>query len=326
MPKNPSRHNREAHALMGFVGIDVAKASVTIFDGNTRRCWSVANTPAALHGALAPLAGRVLAVCEATGGFERAVLDVAIALGLAIHRADAAKTKAFIASHGGNAKTDAEDARWLAQYAAERNARLGRWSPPDPRREELAQLVRARLDLIDERQRVRNRLAAPGAGAAVQAIMARHQATLDALVAELDEAIAQLIATNDSLKHAEAALCAQKGTGKIVARTLLALLPELGTLGPKQAASLAGLAPHARESGAWKGKQRMHGGRAGLRQILFMAALSAAHRHPVLSGFYHRLLAAGKPKRLALAAVARKIIVIANAVLRDLQSPAVQPA
>lgn len=316
MPAICSPLNPDPQALAGFVGLDVAKASVTIFDGTTRRCWSVPNTPASLRKTLQALGERILLVCEATGGLERTLLDAAFALGMPIHRADAARTSAFMASHGAHAKTDPEDARWLAQYGAERHARLSRWTPPDAQRQHLAELVRARRDLLEERVRLRNRIAAPG-GASVKALLRRHDAHLSALIEEIDAAMSELIATSQSLQRAEAALRSQKGTGKIVARTLLGLLPELGQLDQKRIASLAGLAPHPRQSGQSKQHQRMCGGRDGIRPTLFMAALSAARRHPTLSVFHQRLLAAGKPKRLALAAVARKIVVIANALIRD---------
>lgn len=313
-----SKRKSDLNALTGFVGVDVAKLTVTIFDASTGYCRSLRNTPQALREALQQMTDRTLFVCEATGGYERALLETAFALGLAIHRADAAKVKAFILSHGGNAKTDPEDARWLARYGAERNERLARWSPPLAEREQLGELVRARNDFIAERTRARNRREAPG-GKAVADLLDRHIAYLDALIEDIDLRMSECVKACEDLKRAEAELCKQKGTGKTVARTLLALLPELGTLSAKQTASLAGLAPHARQSGNWTGHQNTYGGRQGLRPILFMAALSASRRHPALSAFYEAMLARGKAKKLALTAVARKIVVIANAVLRDLQ-------
>lgn len=129
--------------------------------------------------------------------------------------------------------------------------------------------------------------------------------------------LAQLLEAAPDLGRDEQTLRKIPGIGPVAARTLLALLPELGQLGPKQAASLAGLAPHPHESGQTRRRPRMTGGRTGLRPVLFMAALTAARVHPTLSAVYQRLLLAGKPKRRALAALARKLVVIANAVLRD---------
>jgi transposase len=124
----------------------------------------------------------------------------------------------------------------------------------------------------------------------------------------------ELLQACPDMAQDEQTLRAIPGIGSVAARTLLALLPELGRLGPKQAASLAGLAPHPRDSGHTQRRRRMKGGRAGLRPVLFMAALSAARSHPQLSAVYQRLLANGKDKRLALAAIARKLVVLANAI------------
>ena len=302
------------------LGLDVAKNTVVLHDARSGRATTIANTKTALRAALAPFADHDLAVCEATGGYERAVLDAAFVLGLPIHRADAAKVKAFIASHGGQAKTDVIDARWLARYAAERGTGLAPWKPPAPEREAFAELVRHRQDLLAQRTQAKNRRAAPG-GAAVDTLLARQIAFLDEQIDQIDRALADLLKAVPALARAEADLRAVPGLGPVAARTLLALLPELGALSGKQAASLAGLAPHPRDSGERAARRRIRGGRAALRPVLFMAALSAARRHPRLARVYDRLIAAGKPTRLALAAIARKLVVIANAVLRDSINP-----
>lgn len=313
MPHNTLNANTAPRCL----GIDVAKTHVVIHDAHTRSTLSVKNTPDALKAALAPLAGHALAVCETTGGYERAVLDAAFALGLAIHRADAGRIKAYITSHGGRAKTDAIDAVWLARYAAERGERLARWSPPAPEQEALAELVRHRQDLLAQRVQTKNRLAAPG-GAAVKAMLAEQAAFLTAQIRKLDARI-KALAERPAMKARHDVLRAVPGIGPVSAVSLLALVPELGRVSPKAIASLLGLAPHPRESGSRSAYRRMSPGRAGLKPTLFMAALAAARRHPTLSVFYARLLQNGKPKRLALAAVARKLAVIANAKIRDLE-------
>jgi len=300
------------------LGIDVAKAHVVIHDLHARRTVSVKNTPEALAAALAPLAGHDLAVCETTGGYERAVLEAAFALGLEIHRADASRIKAYIASHGGRAKTDAIDAVWLACYAAERAGRLARWRPPEPEQEALAEMVRHRQDLLAQRVQAKNRLAAPG-GHAVEAMLAEQIAFLSAQLKTLDARI-KALAERPAMKARHDVLRAIPGIGPVSAISLLALVPELGAVNPKAIASLLGLAPHPKDSGARSAYRRMSPGRAGLKPVLFMAALSAARRHPTLSTFHDRLIAAGKPKRLALAAVARKLAVIANAKIRDVQN------
>lgn len=308
----------DANTAPRCIGIDVAKASVVIHDLQAGRTLTVKNTPAALKTALARLRDCDLAVCETTGGYERAVLETAFALGLAIHRADAGRIKAYIASHGERAKTDAIDAAWLARYAAERGATLPRWRPPSPQQEALAELVRHRQDLLAQRVQTKNRLSAPG-GAAVKAMLAEQLAFLTGQLQQLDARI-KALAASPQMKARHDALRAIPGIGPVSAISLLALVPELGQVSPKAVASLLGLAPHPRDSGARSAYRRMSPGRAGLKPVLFMAALAAARRHPTLSIFHNRLLAKGKPKRLALAAVARKLAVIANAKIRDLET------
>ncbi len=298
------------------VGLDVAKASVTLHEFATGRTRTLANTPAALRTALAGCDQPALVVCEATGGHERAALDAAHALGLPAHRADAAKVKAFVRSYGGPAKTDDIDARWIARYGAERGDGLVRWTPPDPNREAFARLVRLRAETVDRRPAVKNRRGAPGAEDLAARYMDEEIAFLERQIAALDADINQMMSAGDALERDAGALRVVKGLGQVAVSGLLALLPELGTLNRRQAASLAGLAPHPRDSGEHSGRRTMTGGRAELRPVLFMAALSAARWEPDLKAFYQRLLANGKPKRLALAAVARKLVVLANAILR----------
>lgn len=298
-----------------MLGLDISKDTVVLHDAMTGRTVTIANTFEVLKAELAAYTGHVLMVCEATGGYERPALHAAHSVGVPAHKADAARVKAFITAMGGAAKTDAIDARWLARYGMARNASLLRWSPPAPESEALAALVRHRQDLLQSRTRAKNRHAAPG----IDTVKAFLKAEIDFLseqIARLDAAIDELIRQQPSLQHAESKLRSIAGIGPVAARTLLALLPELGTLSRRQIASLAGLAPHPHHSGTMKRHRRMVGGRNGLKPVLFMAALSAAKHHPALAAFYQRLLAAGKAKRLILAAIARKLVTIANAVLK----------
>lgn len=312
-----------ANAGSCVLGADVAKDAVVFHDSRTGRSWSTPNSAAALRQALELYAGDDGLVCETTGGYERLLLDVALELGLRACRADAAKVKAFITSYGGRAKTDRIDAAWLARYGQERAHELTAWRPPCPKREAFAELLRHRQDLLVQRTQAKNRRSGP-LGVHVHGFLDDQIAFLTRQIAQLDKAMAALIRQIPKLARDEEILRAISGIGPVVARTLIALLPELGRLGPKQAASLAGLAPHPRDSGNTQQRRRMSGGRAGLRPVLFMAALSAARRHPDLSAVYQRLTAAGKPKRLALAAIARKLVVIANAKIRDANSSVVQ--
>jgi transposase len=177
-------------------------------------------------------------------------------------------------------------------------------------------LLRHRQDLLVQRTQAKNRRSAPG-GPRLHHLLDAQIAFLTAQIADLDAQMSELLQACPRLAQDEQTLRAIPGIGPVAARTLIALLPELGRLGPKQAASLAGLAPHPRDSGLTQRRRRITGGRAALRPVLFMAALSAARSHPQLSAVYQRLIAKGKEKRLALAAIARKLVVLANAILRD---------
>lgn len=311
----PETH-QPANAGLRVLGADVSKNDIVFHDSAAGRCWSTPNTAAALRKALAPYAHYGWMVCETTGGYERQLLEAASAVGLRACRADAAQVKAFIASHGGRAKTDRIDAAWLSRYGLDRAAELTAWQAPAPEREAFADLLRHRQDLLAQRVQAKNRRSAPG-GASLRPLLEEQIAFLTRQIRRIDAQMQALLEAAPHLARDEQALRAIPGIGPVAARTLLALLPELGQLGPKQAASLAGLAPHPHESGQTRQRRRMHGGRTGLRPVLFMAALTAARSHPALAAAYQRLTLAGKPKRLALAAVARKLVVIANAVLRD---------
>ena len=303
-------------AMIRVLGLDVAKATVVLFDPMSGRTFTIANQPEALLEALGPFADYELMVCEATGGYERTALEAAAALGLAAHRADAAKVKNYIRSHGGAAKTDPIDARWLSRYGQERGPNLPVWASQDPDHEAFASLVRHRQDLVAGRTQTRNRLSAPGPELPKRFLQAQLD-FLESQIAQIDQALEALLQASRSLGAAEARLRAIPGIGPVSARTLLALMPELGSLNRRQAASLAGLAPHPRDSGQTFGRRRTgRSGRSGLRPVLFMAALSAARAHPGLKAFAERLIQAGKPKRLVFTAVARKLLVIANSVCK----------
>ena len=302
------------------LGADVAKTSVVLFDSQDRRCVSIANEPRALKAALADLAEAELVVCEATGGYERALLEAAAAIGLAAHRADPLRVKRYIASLGGMAKTDAIDAAWLARYGQERGPSLARWRPQDADAEALAKLARHRLQLVRRRAQARNQQSAPDSQA-IAPFLAAELAFLDQQVATLDQAIAGRMASSTSLSERHKALRAIAGFGPVVAPSLLALVPELGRLSRRQVASLAGLAPHPKDSGQSRQRRRTGPGRDGLRPLLFMAAMAAIRANGPLKAFAQRLALAAKPKRLILTAVARKLVVLANARLRDLTSP-----
>lgn len=304
-----------------FLGCDVGKASIVVFDTKTGQVSTLPNCPEALSAFAAGLEPACLVVCEATGGYEDALLSALVAAGCPAHRADARKVKAFIRSFGILGKSDALDARALARYGQERHASLARWQAPDPAREGLQTMVLARADFVAQRTACTNRLAAPGAEPVRTRLQALHDC-LDAQIRGLDADIAAAIRAATDLARAERVLRSIAGLGPTTAAALLALMPELGRVGRRQAAALAGLAPHPNQSGASDAYRRTRGGRPEVKKVLFMAALAAARHNAVLRAAYKRLIANGKKPIVAIIALMRRLIVIANARLRDASAQA----
>lgn len=298
-----------------FIGCDVGKAQIHVFDSRDERVTCLPNEPEALEAFAAGLNEACLVVCEATGGHEAALIKAVTCAGHAIHRADARKVKAFIRSFGTLAKTDPLDARALARYGQERAAQLTRWKPHDHQREQLHLLVSTRRDLVQQRVAFANRITAPR-GAAVAPRLQRILDALDQEIDALDKDILSLVQSHQNLNRDVTTLQAIQGVGTTTAVSLIAFMPELGTLDRRQAASLAGLAPHPRQSGSINLYRRTRGGRPEIKQILFMAALAAARHNPTLNAFYKRLRANGKKPIVAIVAVMRKLVVIANARLK----------
>jgi len=301
---------------MRFIGCDVGKIAIVVFDSRDQQTRTIANQTAALQHFAASLDPVCFVVCEATGGYEAALLAALVAANIPAHRADARKVKAFIRSFGTLGKTDAIDARALARYAQERGDRLMLWQAVNKTREQLQILVQTRRDLVGERQACANRLAAPGAEA-VRPYLEPLKTCLSEQISAIEAQIDTLMNSDPALKSANQTLCAVAGIGATTAAALLALMPELGRLDRRQAAALAGLAPHPKQSGASDAYRRTRGGRPQIKPVLFMAAMSAAKHNKTLKAFYQKLLKAGKKPIVAITAVMRKMIVVCNALLRD---------
>jgi transposase len=299
------------HRIESVIGLDVAKETVTLHDGQTGATLTVENTLEALLEVLSPLKDRALAVLEATGGYEDHLLAALVSLAIPAHRGDGGKISAFARSLG-RAKTDAIDARMLALYGAERGKTLSRHAPAPDNQAKLVALVRRRIDLVEARKIERTRAKAPRAALA-DGSFARAIAFLEGEIAWVDAAIKALIDGDDGLKLRKATLETIPGVAHVTAAALVALMPELGGVTRRRAASLAAVAPHPRDSGTTRLRRKTTGGRRNLRPILFIAALTAVRGHNKLAAFFRKLVNAGKPKRLALVAVMRKMIVIANA-------------
>jgi transposase len=298
-----------------FVGCDVGKTEIVVFCSRDQSITSLANEPASLARFARKLEPGGLVICEATGGYEAALLDALVCVQYPVHRADARKVKAFIRSMGTLGKTDAIDARALARYGHERHDRLQRWVPGDKTQTRLHALVMARRDIVADKTAWSNRQKAPGANAAAD-LTAPILKALNSQLQAIDKAIAQLVQSSHLAARARI-LQAIPGIGATTAYSLIALMPELGALDRKQAAALAGLAPHPKQSGQSNAYRRVRGGRPLIRQTLFMAAMAAARYNPLLKAFYQRLIDNGKKPIVAITATMRKLITIANARIRD---------
>lgn len=306
-----------------FIGIDVSKASCSWFNLTSGESGVCLNQRSALKRWLKQQQKKypqLYVVCEATGGYESVLLDVLLNAQIRVHRADARKVKAFIRSWGRLAKTDGLDAKALACYAAERYLSLPCYQPPSQLQSHLKALMGRRKDLLDIRVQEKNRLKAPGH--TLPERVKKSQQTLLAVLNEeieaIDAEIEALQAENVDFSRQLETLTQVVGVGRQSALALLCYLPELGQLSGRQVASLAGLAPHPKQSGQKNGYRKTGGGRPAVRSALFMAAMSARMHHPQLKQVYQRLLENGKKPMVALIALARKLLVILNAKLRDL--------
>lgn len=299
-----------------FVGIDVAKDRLDVHVRPAGEAFAVARDSEGIAALLDRLAGLKpgLIVLEATGGFETVVAGAMAAAGLPLAVVNPRQIREFARATGRLAKTDKLDAEVIALFA-ERIQPEPRPVPDDQARA-LAELIARRRQVVDMMTMERNRrhmLTSKRLIKSVDRLLAVLQKELSDLERELDDTIRGTPAWREK----EELLTSVPGVGNGLARTLLADLPELGRLGRRQIAALVGVSPFNRDSGRFRGKRAIWGGRAKVRSVLYMGALVASRHNPVLSAFYRRLIADGKEKKVALTAVMRKLLVILNAIVRD---------
>jgi transposase len=297
------------------IGVDVSKDWLDIAD-NAGRALRIANTGAAIAEALSgPWAQSCRAmVCEATGGYERPLMKVAAELGLPLRRVHPNRARAFAQAAARLAKTDAIDARMLARFAAflvdEPATPL-----PAPQTQTLAALV-SRLDQLSDLRQSESCRAQQADEACVKASIAAVIEILDSQIDALQRAIDALITSDPVLTEKASLLRSCKGVGPKSAQMILARLPEIGALDRRKIAALVGVAPITCKSGSSINHASIAGGRKSLRDTLFMAALSASSHNPTFIAFRDRLKANGKPHKLIIVAVIRKLIVTLNAMVK----------
>jgi transposase len=299
-----------------IVGIDVSKDRLDVAVRPAGEFFVVERNAAGLEQLIERLQAvspRIVAL-EATGGFETVVAAALASAGLPVVIVNPAQVRLFAKAIGQRAKTDPIDAAVIAHFAEATKPEPR--SLPDEATRLLADLVARRRQIIEmmgaERQRDK-RVTIPRLKKSINRLLKALEKELATVDTDIDDAVRG----SPAWREKEDLLASVPGVGPTIARTLIAELPELGQLGRKQIAALAGLAPFTRQSGQWRGRSFIGGGRAPVRSALFMGAMVAMKHNPALKVFFDRLVAAGRPKMVALIAVARKLLTILNAILRD---------
>jgi transposase len=300
-----------------FIGIDISKDNFVVAKHGEKKSLNYLNNEKGFLQFCEDFKQQLplsLIILETTGGYEIELISYLQAKKLLVHRANTRKVKSFIRSFGTLAKTDSIDAFGLALYGCERHSKLEIYQESPYKN--LLKLVQRRNDLKIMLVQEKNRLKAPDQ----EAFKTSFNTIIEVIQQEMQRIeimIAQLRKEHPQLEEIAQVLKTIKGIGDITATQLIALLPELGTLDRKKIASLAGLAPHPNESGKKIGYRATRGGRADVKPVLFLSAMTAARSKSELGDFYKKLVKAGKKKMVALTALMRKILVIANAKVRD---------
>lgn len=297
-----------------FVGIDVAQAALEVALRPSAEGWVVLNDEAGIATLVARLEALqpVLIVLEATGGLEVLVTSALAAAGLPVVVVHPRQARDFAKATGQLAKTDALDARALAHFAEAVRPALR--PLPDAQTQALSARLTRRRQLVERLTAEKNRRArAPGA---IRADIQAHITWLAQRLADLDTDIGSAIRASPLWREHDDLLQSTPGVGPVLSHTLLAELPELGLLSRQEIAALVGVAPLNRDSGMWRGKRTVWGGRAMVRSVLYMGTLVAVRHNPALKAFYQRLCAAGKAPKVALTACMRKLLTILNAILK----------
>ena len=298
------------------VGIDVSKKRLDVYVHPAGTLFSLDNDEAG-RAMLVEQLGAVQPDCiglEATGGYEKLAAATLAEAGLPVVVINPAQVRHYAKAVGTRAKTDSIDARMIALFIAATEPELR--ALVNEETAALAELMARRRQLVGMLVAEKNRLGRLPPGK-VRLSVVRIIAALNDELAKLDSELGGLIEQSPVWRDKQNLLASVPGIGDKIARALLADLPELGQLDRRAIAALAGLAPFTRQSGQWRGKSFIAGGRAAPRSALFIGAMVAARHNGPLKAFYQRLIAAGKPKRLAIIATARKLLTILNAIIRD---------
>ena len=303
-------------AMLSFGGIDVSKDRLDVMILPEEKCSSVRNDAGGWAKLVEQLRGSSIGAVgiEASGGYERGVMRALLTAGISVRQVNPFKLRQFARASGVLAKNDPLDARMIASFVAIMPTRPAQRQTPAAER--LAEVLAVRRHLTAEKVAAENasRLLED---AMLHRLFHRRIVRLATDIDLLDERMIEIVAKDAALVHRYQLLISMPGVGPMLACTLIALLPELGGVSRKQIAALVGIAPYAFDSGTLKGRRCIWGGRAHVRQVLYMAAMSASNWNPLLKVFHDRLRAAGKLPKVRIVAVMRKMLVTLNAMVRD---------
>ena len=297
------------------VGIDVARDRLDVYIRATGETMAFPNTEKGIRRLVKVLKIHDLSsvVMESTAGYERPVAYAMDAADIPVSIVNADRVRNFIRAKGVKAKTDAIDAKLLAEFGAVMLPRMN--ILPSPAERDLRNLVSRRQQLVAMKISEQNHLCR--ASEKMRSYVEETMASLDEQLNQITLEIEQALQNDPVWKQREEQLCSVPGVGIVTAATIIARMPEIGRVNRCEIAALVGVAPFNQDSGAVQGKRTIAGGRKDVRRVLYMATLSAVKYNPVIKGFYNRLIAAGKAKKVALTACMRKMIVIINAMVRD---------
>ena len=303
-----------AKAEPHYVGLDIAKDQLD-YCINDAAEGRTPNTPEARAGFIEKLKllGTARVICEASGGYEKIVVAELLAAGIEMCVVQPGRVRAFAYAEGLLAKTDRIDARLLRRYGEKIAPRLA--VPTDAATATLRELIEHRRQLTTQLSEVEGRLAL--AGPTLRKLLQRQKTFLQKQLKSVDAMIGDHINHDPDLRSKSERLQQVTGVGPVLSATLLAYVPELGKIESAQLSALIGVAPYPKDSGTMHAPRHVRGGRAQVRHVLYMAAVSAARSNPILAAFYQRLLANGKPAKVCLIAVMRKMVCLMNRLIKD---------
>lgn len=301
-----------------FIGIDVAKDKVDIFNLGTNKHMTIANRTKSIETAFKKVEQEgSLVILENTGGYERQCIEVLSKMGFAIHKTENKSFKHYVGSLGQKAKTDLLDSKALAQYGKERQEELKLYNKPDKTEDEIKQLM-TYLEKLKKRRAAEKNMAQSSGYWDITDIIEKSIEQQNAIIKQIENKIKELVKKSKKGSKKVESMVKYTGISLTTAMKIMVYLPEIGTLKNKKIAALSGLVPYVRESGTKKGHVTTAGcGRSKVKRTLYMAALSAIRYNKEISAFYNKLVRKGKKKMIALVACMRKMIIHLNAIVRE---------